>query len=271
MTDPYPPPASTRPGRISPEISLGVSPPASLDSIDDLAVWLGAPLTVERGHVGTLVVRLSGSDLLDVTRDHTGLGETVETLIARLDDTSGVSYLIEPRDGLPTSRVTMSDRRDPMVMALRGVDSTFHEDVIDYQGAEVWAATRYLPEVGIGLVVKLDRTEQEAPLLELRATMTRMAIALSAFGILAGIIIGLRFAGPIHELADVAQKIQGGDFEVRAPVRSEDEIGLLATVFNQMTDRLLESNQELRREIQEHKDATPAPRTGTSESSDPEG
>ncbi len=40
MDDPYPPPAAARPGRISPEISLGVSPPASLDQIDDLAIWL---------------------------------------------------------------------------------------------------------------------------------------------------------------------------------------------------------------------------------------
>ncbi|MFQ5566762.1 MAG: glutamine synthetase family protein [Paracoccaceae bacterium] len=40
MNDPFPPPASPRPGRINPEISLGVSPPASLDQIGDLAVWL---------------------------------------------------------------------------------------------------------------------------------------------------------------------------------------------------------------------------------------
>ena len=40
MTDPFPPPGATRPGRISPEISLGLSPPASLDTIDDLAIWL---------------------------------------------------------------------------------------------------------------------------------------------------------------------------------------------------------------------------------------
>ena len=40
MNDPFPPPAANRPGRISPEISLGVSPPASLDTIDDLAIWL---------------------------------------------------------------------------------------------------------------------------------------------------------------------------------------------------------------------------------------
>ena len=40
MNDPYPPPAASRPGRTNPEISLGVSPPASLTAIDDLAIWL---------------------------------------------------------------------------------------------------------------------------------------------------------------------------------------------------------------------------------------
>ena len=40
MNDAYPPSASSNSGRINPEISLGVSPPSSTDTIDDLAIWL---------------------------------------------------------------------------------------------------------------------------------------------------------------------------------------------------------------------------------------
>jgi nitrate/nitrite-specific signal transduction histidine kinase len=64
--------------------------------------------------------------------------------------------------------------------------------------------------------------------------------------------------GPIHQRAYVAEKIQNGDFHVRAPVRSEDEIGKLAQAFNQMTDRLLESNRKLQARIDEQQhDDTP--------------
>lgn len=40
MNDTYPTSSSSHLGRIIPEISLGSSPPASVDSIDDLAIWL---------------------------------------------------------------------------------------------------------------------------------------------------------------------------------------------------------------------------------------
>jgi glutamine synthetase len=42
MHDEIPSPAGLRAGRVTPEISLAVSPPASIDSIDDMADWLNA-------------------------------------------------------------------------------------------------------------------------------------------------------------------------------------------------------------------------------------
>jgi class 3 adenylate cyclase len=50
---------------------------------------------------------------------------------------------------------------------------------------------------------------------------------------------------PIRELATVARRIGDGDFEARAPARSRDEIGGLATAFNEMTDRLVQARTEL--------------------------
>jgi nitrate/nitrite-specific signal transduction histidine kinase len=47
--------------------------------------------------------------------------------------------------------------------------------------------------------------------------------------------------------------------QLRAPVRSEDEIGRLGEAFNRMTDRLLESNRALRVEIDEHRASTAPP------------
>jgi class 3 adenylate cyclase len=50
---------------------------------------------------------------------------------------------------------------------------------------------------------------------------------------------------PIQDLAAVARRIGNGDFDARAAPKSRDEIGALASAFNDMTDRLAGARAEL--------------------------
>ncbi len=50
---------------------------------------------------------------------------------------------------------------------------------------------------------------------------------------------------PIHALAVVTGKFAAGDFAVRAPVHTHDEIGTLAATFNEMGERLDKRAREL--------------------------
>ena len=229
-------------------------------AIDVPEVRFATPIRFDSIDVGTLVVRMSAQEMVDVADDHAGLGRTGEVIIATLDRTGGISFLNTPRLGeASTLDVSMSDLNDPVVHALLGADSTFYERAFDYRNEAVWAATRALPELGIALVVKFDRTEREEPLRALRVTIRKYTYALASFAILIGILLGLRFAAPIQQLANVVERIEGGDYHVRAPVHSEDEIGRLAEAFNRMTDRLLESNRGLRHQIEEERAKTPPP------------
>jgi PAS domain S-box-containing protein len=110
--------------------------------------------------------------------------------------------------------------------------------VVDYRGEEVWAATRRVDDTGWGLVVKLDRREGMSPVVEFNAWLRRTAVILSAFAILIGLVLALRFALPIHALSEVANRIRQGDMAARADAASEDEVGLLARTFNDMADEL---------------------------------
>jgi HAMP domain-containing protein len=229
-------------------------------AIDGPEVRFATPIDFDSIEVGTLVVRMSAQEMVDVADDHAGLGRTGEVIIATLERDNTVTFLNTPRLGeASTLNVSMSDLNDPVVHALLGADSTFYERAFDYRNQEVWAATRALPEFGIGLVVKFDRTEREEPLRNLRVTIRKYTYALASFAILVGILLGLRFAAPIQQLASVVERIDSGDYHVRAPVHSEDEIGRLAEAFNRMTDRLLESNRRLRNEIEEQRARTPPP------------
>ncbi len=81
---------------------------------------------------------------------------------------------------------------------------------------------------------------------ELRESMIRVGISLSAFGVVVGTLLGLWFARPIRHLAAVADRIRGGELDVRAEVESADEIGLLADTFNRMTEEVLRTDRQLR-------------------------
>jgi GAF domain-containing protein/HAMP domain-containing protein len=73
---------------------------------------------------------------------------------------------------------------------------------------------------------------------------TRSAMLLAvlvAVGVTLGAVLVSRFlAGPIMELTTVAQRVGEGDLDAQANVTAQDEIGLLGSTFNIMSDRMRE-------------------------------
>lgn len=67
-------------------------------------------------------------------------------------------------------------------------------------------------------------------------------VAFGTLVLLGGLLISLflshGFSAPIRDLVKATGEIQTGNFEVRVPVRSEDEVGKLAKSFNEMTAEL---------------------------------
>lgn len=65
-----------------------------------------------------------------------------------------------------------------------------------------------------------------------------VALLIAALAALAAVPVAQALAQPIARLTLVASQLAEGDLNVRAPVNSRDEIGMLATTFNQMTSQL---------------------------------
>jgi PAS domain S-box-containing protein len=212
-----------------------------------------APLILEGQRIGVLQVLLDAEELLDVTQNFIGLGETGETMIV-LHDTAGVTRVLHPVRQRATEKpgpVSPEGPSDPATWAIEGRDTVISKGLIDYRGEPVWAATRFLPEVNWGVVVKFDAAEERSDIVEFRRRLMQLGLSLSAFAILLGIIVGLRFARPIKDLAGVANRIRLGELGARAKVSSEDELGLLARTFNQMAEEL-ERQMTLLHEFQKY-------------------
>lgn len=199
-----------------------------------------APMSDQGQTVGTLVAVFEAPELLHLVASHYGLGDTGETLILAEDGTSGLRTLHPTRhDESGNQGVSLPDGPDGLGrLALSDSATALAGGVTDYRGEEVWAATRRVPDTGWGLVVKMDRAEGLQPVVEFNAWLRQAAIILSAFAIVVGLGLGLRFALPIHALAAVANRIRGGDMGARANAEREDEVGLLARTFNEMADDL---------------------------------
>lgn len=214
-----------------------------------------APLLLEGTRVGSLRATLGSEALLDITGDYTGLGMTGEALIVTRD-ADGQARILNPvrhprvgERGRP-ARPRRAEANDPAALALLGEPGPFTIDVIDYRGEPVWAAVRLLSDPDWGLVVKSDVAEELAPLQEFRDRLVRVGLSLSALAILAGVLLGLHFSRPIHDLAVVADRFRAGDLGARADERREDELGVLAGAFNEMGDELerrLEQLEEYKR------------------------
>ncbi len=205
-------------------------------------------LHLDDERVGYLLVVLNGNRLLDLTDDYVGLGETGELMIV-MPEGEAARTLHPVRHGIdgaqPSASAVLRGPDDPALAALREVEAVWTGDAVDYRNKKVWAATRFLPETGWGLVVKFDDEEKHQQIFEFRERMVSLALTLAGIGIFVAVVLGFRFATPIHSLAEVARQIGEGDMDARATVKREDEIGLLAGTFNQMADELEERVTEL--------------------------
>ncbi|WP_375396342.1 ATP-binding protein [uncultured Sphingomonas sp.] len=90
----------------------------------------------------------------------------------------------------------------------------------------------------------LDRSR----MIQLRFNIALLLISLLVIAVVVFVALEVadRLVRPVNELVGAARRVAGGDLTARVPVpRVEDEIGALATAFNQMTLRLEEQTGAL--------------------------
>ena len=66
--------------------------------------------------------------------------------------------------------------------------------------------------------------------------MIDLGLALGAFAILAGTLLGLWLGRPIRDLKQVVERIREGENDLRAEVEFQDEVGFLAEAINELLD-----------------------------------
>ena len=201
-------------------------------------VGFRAPLILDTAVVGSLEALLSTRDLMAIAENRTGLRESGEALVAVLGAGREIRLLTPLRHDAAAADSAIAEAERMIADASAGMPDPTIEGLLDYRGEPVWAAYRSVDGSRLGVLVKLDEAEERAEILEFRDRIVGVGFSLAAFAILAGVGLAFAFARPIHALADVARRIHGGDLTARADADREDELGLLAETFNEMSEEL---------------------------------
>lgn len=212
-----------------------------------LLVGFSADLTLDGESLGTLQIVFSGREVVELTGNPEGLGETGEVAIL-MPEVEGAPYLFHLRypRAEPATRLPLDDPADPLTRIWEGEEGRYWQDVVDYRGEAVWMATRFLPEIRWGVIVKFDEAEENVSVNAFRRNLINLGLSLAAFAVVLGTILGFRFSRPILDLAAVATRIHEGELDARAETVSQDEIGLFARTFNEMTEELERQMTRLR-------------------------
>ena len=124
-------------------------------------------------------------------------------------------------------------------------------DVTTSNGENALAQLQWFPGIQTGIVFETKASDifgQIASLLP----FTIMLVLGALFATILAIIIGNnRVIKPLRSLSDITRGFADGDWSRRAEVSRNDEVGVLASSFNQMADELEKSYRSLEQKVDE--------------------
>lgn len=116
----------------------------------------------------------------------------------------------------------------------------------DYRGMEVAGASMCFPSMKWTLLVEIDKDELLGPVKAAERNLLRtFALVFGLVGLFL-IFIMRNSIGALKRLAAAAKDIAAGEYGVRLPVKSGDEIGTLSEAFNEMAAGIKERNLALK-------------------------
>ena len=195
---------------------------------------------------GWLVGRLNLEELWRMV-DRIRVGERGYALVV-----TGESQLIAHGDPAAKSRVARRDdmQGHPLVSRINNVlqqaDTTASAQYSDERGPVLGVAAR-LESLGWTVIVEQPRTEAFAIPIRLQWQLG-IAIAVALMAMLGiGYVWGFRFIEPILALTRGTRALAEGKLDERVKVESKDEIGQLGDAFNNMADKLVELQEDVRK------------------------
>ncbi len=200
-------------------------------------LWTTAPVRSGEALVGGVMVATPLDDLLvwlqgrsqaAVTTFYDGRGVAVGTTQILAGDAHVAAIPLSQLEALIADRAAAEPGHIQSVASLNG-----REYQLAYSPLRVRRTMNGF--FSVGLARSPLTTSWEAQ----RAPLIALSLALLGAVVAVGALVARQITGPLRDLVLTAQAVSGGDLQRRSVVHSRDEVGSLASAFNQMTSRLL--------------------------------
>jgi signal transduction histidine kinase len=134
----------------------------------------------------------------------------------------------------------------PLVAA--GAASGGSAEYVDEDGRHQVAVSAPIDTLGWAVIVEQPTSEAYATATAVQRLLT-VAIGVALLVMIGiGLLFGRRFIAPIFILKRGTQAVAGGDLTSRVDINSADEFGELGNAFNAMADRLVELQENVKRQ-----------------------
>ena len=221
-------------------------------SNDAVAAFVATPVILDGELKGVLALQIYSQRVFAVLTNNVGLGETGETVVARLENDQTALVMAPLKydsDAALKRRIPLNDplSSEAMRNALNG--DSGGALTVDYRGKEVVAAWRYLPRMQWGIVVHIDVDEAFASVRQVHSVGLLMLVLTLLVALLGAVLFSRRVVTPLKHLNQSAQEISAGNIHQRVAIEGWDEMRQLAHTFNLMMERLNASNLELENRV----------------------
>jgi signal transduction histidine kinase len=118
-----------------------------------------------------------------------------------------------------------------------------------YADVPVIGVYRWMPELQLALVAEQPQEQAFAVADNVTAAVVGATLLVALATAIIAAVVTRQITRPVVRLTESALSIARGDLEQRVPVRSRDEIGILAFVFNQMAAELKSLYEDLESKV----------------------
>ena len=229
--------------------ALYIGQPEFDESAQTLAVIIAVPLY---GH-GT-------QEVIGILRT-TYLLDDIVGILAQFGTRGGADLLLpdgqilrEEGDIIPLDEVTLARLKENAA-----TDTDYEQFVYDEALSLVSQSPVVSPDPDAGAAINnlswvMILDEDPAVVLAPVDTATRAALLTSlvvlAFAVVVALFLGYQFTNPLNRLTETATRFGKGDLTARAEITSKDEIGSLATTFNNMSAQLKNTLEGLEQRVE---------------------
>jgi GAF domain-containing protein/HAMP domain-containing protein len=208
------------------------------------------------GGMSLVIARpLSGSNgrKLGIVAARVNLEQMQRYVIGNEIGQTGISYVVAENYALLTP---LKDRVVGEAIISYGIHMAVKQTgasgaYLNYQDVNVFGVYQWLPSLGAVLVSEVDKAEIIRAALPSLLVNSGLAVSTTVLGVLLSLWMARGISTRLTELAAVAERIADGEGELTVPVTRDDEVGVLAQAFNDMTVKLNTMVSELEHRVEE--------------------